>query len=357
MSKFLIEVQDVNDTIPKLASLFKIGYKVDLSEFTVLIPTDFGKGIVTGVNFPNGLGLYTYRCYFHEETEIVLKNTVFNPIRLVHCIQGDVYNLNEEISEPIKITNHEHFFIAPKKGDSHSLLFPKETSVSLCCLEIDRAKFKEYLPFQLTEIEPVFYSLFGDVNALQGKFHTGMFSLKVSDIISEIYECKETGFPRINFMGAKTLEILSYMLSRYRKEVTGKGLINVTGREYKAVELVTEYVNNNLANLETIPELALRVGVNVNKLQAIFQSVFGQTVNEYIRDVRLSKALSLLSKGDIQIGEIVQEVGLNSRSYFSKIFKEKYGVLPRQILHHESGFIPEHLSEQNQKKDKAKAVD
>ena len=352
MSKFLIEVQDVNDTIPKLASLFKIGYKEDLSEFTVLIPTDLGKGKITGVNFPNGLGLYTYRCLFNKETEIALKNLVFNPVRLVHCLRGEIINKNEKISEPIKIGNHEHFFIAPKKGDSHSLNFPKGEMIEICCLEIDRAKFKKYLPFELTDIEPVFYSLFGDVNALQGKYHTGMFSLKVSEIINEIYDCRETGFPRINFMGAKSLEILSYMLSRYRKEVTGEGLINVTGREYKAVEKVTEYVNNNLANLETIPELALRVGVNVNKLQAIFQSVFGQTVNEYIRDVRLSKALSLLSRGDIQIGEIVQEVGLNSRSYFSKIFKEKYGVLPRQILHHETGFIPDHLSEQKKQREK-----
>ena len=353
MSKFLIEVQDVNDTIPKLASLFKIGYKLDLSEGTVLIPSDFGKGKITGVNFPNGLGLYTYRCYFHEETDIVLKNLVFNPIRLVHCIKGEILNLNEEIPESIKIANHEHFFIAPKKGNSHTIRFAKEKMVSICCLEIDRAKLKKYLPFELSEIEPVFYSLFGDVNALQGKYHKGMFSLKISEIINEVFDCKETGFPRINFMGAKALEILSYMLSRYRKEITGQGLINVTGREYKAVEKVTEIINHNLGNLETIPELALRGGVNVNKLQAIFQTVFGQTVNEYIRDVRLSKALSLLSKGDIQIGEIVQEVGLSSRSYFSKIFKEKYGVLPRQILRHEAGFIPKHLSEERKSKEKS----
>lgn len=354
MLKFLIEVQDVNDTIPKLASLFKIGYKVDLSEYTVLVPTDLGKGRITGVNFPNGLGLYTYKCFFHEDVEIILKNLVFNPIRLVHCLKGEVLNSSEEISEPIKIKNHEHFFIAPKTGDSHKIIFPKNKNIEICCLEIDRAKFKKYLPFELTEIEPVFYSLFGDVNALQGKYHSGMFSLKVTDIINEIYDCKETGFPRINFMGAKSLEILSFMLSRYRKEITGQGIINVTGREFKAVEKITEYINHHVSNLETIPELALRTGVNVNKLQTIFQSVYGQTVNEYIRDVRLSKALTLLSKGDMQIGEIVQEVGLSSRSYFSKIFKEKYGVLPREILNHESGFIHEHIKEE--KKDKENAV-
>lgn len=346
MSKLLVEVQEVNDTIPKIASLFKIGYKQDLSEYTVLIPADLGKGKITGMHFPNGLDLYTFNCSFHKETEIVFKCLVGSPVRLVHCVEGEILNYNEEISEPKKIGRHEHFFIAPKKGDSHTIQFPKETMVSICCLEIDREKFKKNLSYKLTDIEPVFYSLLGDVNALQGKYHTGKFSLKVSSVINEVFECNETGLPRVNFMWGKALEILSFMLSRYRKEMGGKGFIKITGREYKAVGKVVEYINTNLSNLETIPEMALRVGVNVNKLQAIFQAIFGQTVNEYIRNVRLSKALSLLHKGDIQIGEIVQEVGLNSRSYFSKIFKDKYGVLPREILHHEAGFIPNQINKE-----------
>lgn len=346
MSKFFLEVQDVNDNVPKLASLFKIGYKKNLAEFTVLIPNTLGKGKVMGINFTNGIGLYTYKCHFEEDVEIALKNSTLNPIRMVHCLKGEIKNSGEEISEPVRIGKHQHFFIAPKSGASHSIFFPKKKHIELCYLEIDRAKFKQSLPFELQEVEPIFYSLFGDVFALQGKYHSGMFSLKVSDIIKEIYDCKETGFPRMNFMEAKALEILSFMLSRYRKEIGGMAVINITGREFKAVEAITEHINQNLASLETIPELAGMIGINVNKLQSIFQSVFGKTVNEYIRDARLSKALTLLTRRDIPIGVIVQEVGLNSRSYFSKIFKEKYGVLPREILHHESGFIPEHIREE-----------
>ncbi len=343
MSRFLLEVQDVNDNIPKLASLFKIGYKQNLAEYTVLIPNSLGKGQVMGINFSNGISLYTYKCFFHEDVEIVIKNSVLNPIRMVHCLKGEITNSGDEMSYPVKIGKHQHFFIAPKSGGSHIISFPKKRHVELCYLEIDRSTFKNSLPFELQEVEPIFYSLFGDVFALQGKYHSGMFSLKVSEIIKEIYDCKETGFPRMQFMEAKALEILSFMLSRYRKEIGGMAVINITGREFQAVEAITEHINQNLSNLETIPELAAMIGINVNKLQSIFQSVFGKTVNEYIRDARLSKALTLLSKGDMPIGIIVHEVGLNSRSYFSKIFKEKYGVLPREIMSHESGFIPEHM--------------
>ena len=236
------------------------------------------------------------------------------------------------------IGNHEHFFIAPKAGNSHVIKFPANTDVKICYLEIERSKFKKSLPFKLSEIEPLFYSLFGDVNALQGKYHSGKFSLRVSDIIKEVFECEETGFPRINFLRAKSLEILSYMLSRYRKEKDGDLYKNLTVKDYRAVEKVTTHINSGLKSLETNPQLAKRAGMNLNKLQLAFQTIYGQTLNEFIRDARLSKALALLSKGNLTISEIVEEIGLNSRSYFSKIFKNKYGVLPREILRHEAAF-------------------
>lgn len=336
MHRFTIDLKDVNDFIPKLASDFSIGYRCNLSEYTLFVPKSFGRGKITAINFYNGLGLFTYQCSFEEDVELELRNVISNPVRLVHCLNGTVYNSSPEIDEVVPIRNHEHFFIAPQTGESHFMKFPANTDIEICYLEIERAKFKKSLPFKLTEIEPLFYTLFGDVNALQGKHHSGKFSLKVSEIIREVFECEETGFPRINFLRAKSLEILSYMLSRYRKEKDMNLYQNLTRRDYLAVEKITSYINENLQDLETNPQLARRAGMNLNKLQMAFQTIYGQTLNEFIRDSRLSRALALLSEGEKTIGQIVEEIGLNSRSYFSKIFKNKYGVLPREVLKHES---------------------
>lgn len=339
MNRFEIDLKDVNDFVPKLASGFKIGYRCELSEYTLFVPNSLGKGRITATNFYNGLGLYTFQCTFKEDFELELRNAVNNPVRLVHCLKGKVYNWNPAMEGAVGIENHEHFFIAPKAGEIHVIKFPAGVEVEICYLEIERAKFKKSLPFKLTEVEPLFFTLFGDVNALQGKYHSGKFSLKVSDIIREVFNCDETGFPRINFLRAKSLEILSYMLSRYRKEKDGDLYKNLTRRDYRAVEKVTEHINENLKNLETNPQLARMAGMNLNKLQMAFQTIYGQTLNEFIRDGRLSRALALLSEGERTISEIVEEIGLHSRSYFSKIFKNKYGVLPREILKHESSLF------------------
>ncbi len=57
-------------------------------------------------------------------------------------------------------------------------------------------------------------------------------------------------------------------------------------------------------------------------------AVSGQSVNEFIRIVRLKKAAELLVNSNSMISEIVEEVGFNSFAYFTKSFKEYFGVTP-----------------------------
>jgi AraC-like DNA-binding protein len=56
----------------------------------------------------------------------------------------------------------------------------------------------------------------------------------------------------------------------------------------------------------------------------------GKTTSEYVRSIRLRKAAQLLEKSDLSISEVAYEVGYNSPKYFSKYFKDEYGILPSE---------------------------
>lgn len=66
----------------------------------------------------------------------------------------------------------------------------------------------------------------------------------------------------------------------------------------------------------------------LKKLQYGFHNLYGLSVNNYVKKIRLQIAMELLKNSDLSISEIVYKIGLSSRSYFSKIFKEKYGITP-----------------------------
>lgn len=54
----------------------------------------------------------------------------------------------------------------------------------------------------------------------------------------------------------------------------------------------------------------------------------GKTVSEFIRDVRMDKAAAYLSQGKLTVKEVMYKVGFTTPSYFTKCFRERFGVLP-----------------------------
>ena len=58
----------------------------------------------------------------------------------------------------------------------------------------------------------------------------------------------------------------------------------------------------------------------------------GQSPNNFIREYRLSEALSLLNKNAGNVSEIAFETGFSSPSYFSKCFQKRYGLAPSDYL-------------------------
>lgn len=55
-----------------------------------------------------------------------------------------------------------------------------------------------------------------------------------------------------------------------------------------------------------------------------------QTTSDYIRSIRIEKALELLAKGNKSISEVAYAVGYNSLSHFSNVFKQIHGQSPRE---------------------------
>ena len=60
------------------------------------------------------------------------------------------------------------------------------------------------------------------------------------------------------------------------------------------------------------------------------QSLTGQTPSEFIRAIRLKKGAQMLVSGVASVAEVADRVGFSTPSYFSKCFKEMFGVLPTQ---------------------------
>lgn len=63
------------------------------------------------------------------------------------------------------------------------------------------------------------------------------------------------------------------------------------------------------------------------------KGVTGYTPNEYMRILRMKRAMELLQEGIYNVSEIAYKVGMNDPLYFSKCFKSHFGAPPSAYLH------------------------
>lgn len=97
---------------------------------------------------------------------------------------------------------------------------------------------------------------------------------------------------------------------------------------YKKINDAKDYIDDNF-NTEIKIEDAAKVACMSNfHFIRLFKNVFGDTPYQYITYKRLTKASSLIMKTEMSITEVCFEVGFQSLSSFSWLFKQKYGISP-----------------------------
>ncbi len=83
-----------------------------------------------------------------------------------------------------------------------------------------------------------------------------------------------------------------------------------------------------------VSELAREIGMSRSNLLRKVTRLTGQSVSQFIREVRLMNAMNLLKEGSHNVSEVSFLVGFSSVSYFIKCFRERYGFPPGETANH-----------------------
>ncbi len=95
------------------------------------------------------------------------------------------------------------------------------------------------------------------------------------------------------------------------------------------VRKLTGIVMANLANENFgAKELTHDSGMSLYRLNRRLHSINGKTVSQFIREVRLQKALELLQNESYTVSEVAYRTGFSSPSYFISCFHEYFGYPP-----------------------------
>lgn len=80
-----------------------------------------------------------------------------------------------------------------------------------------------------------------------------------------------------------------------------------------------------------VARLAKELGCSPGYLSHSFRLLYGVPLNHYIRSLRLEYARRLLNSGECNIAEIAERCGFRDASYFSRRFRERFGISPGKL--------------------------
>jgi len=98
--------------------------------------------------------------------------------------------------------------------------------------------------------------------------------------------------------------------------------------DHAAVNRAVQFIRYNFRSRITLAETAGHVHLSVNYFGELFRRRVGMSFNAYLQKCRLDYACRLLSDTRMNISEIAGESGFRTASYFSEVFRSRFGCSP-----------------------------
>lgn len=143
------------------------------------------------------------------------------------------------------------------------------------------------------------------------------------------YENKAIGYELE--IKASVYHLIVLLLRKYIKNIFTQKEFSTRASRLKSLTPIFNYIEKNYAEKITSKSLAKLSNLSLSHFCRIFKWVTGKTVTEYINDYRLDSAVSLLNKSDENITEIALNCGFYDANYFSRAFKKRFKISPKNF--------------------------
>ncbi len=103
-------------------------------------------------------------------------------------------------------------------------------------------------------------------------------------------------------------------------------------RDKQFIKQLHDIIQHHLSDTDfSVEDIGKEIGLSRVQLYRKVKAMTGSSVVDLIRKARLSKARRLLESRSMSISEVAYDVGFSSPSYFTKCFKDEYGMLPGEV--------------------------
>lgn len=175
--------------------------------------------------------------------------------------------------------------------------------------------------------------LAGQFNRSNMAFGQWQANTRLTSLIQDVMTPRKVSPQLLNLhLESRSIDIISETLSHLINNVESTQTPKLTQHDRIRLDRACDYILNDPSQIFSVESIAKQAGTSVSSLQRLFKRVYGCSVFDYIRQVRLNKAMNLLKSGEFTVDQVSYYVGYNIPANFSTAFKRYFGVTPSQAM-------------------------
>ena len=147
------------------------------------------------------------------------------------------------------------------------------------------------------------------------------------------YLTKPFSYRELNVRIQNLLKLRRKLREKYMRSLeVNPSEITTNSLDEQFLKNVLKVVEENMSNPEfSVEQLCELAGIARTTLHNKLKSIVAQSATEFINSVRVKRAAQLIKQKAGTVSEIAYDVGFNSLSYFTKVFKRHFGELPSEL--------------------------
>lgn len=287
------------------------------------------------------LGKGDYKELFFEGIHIghgnleLSKNTIINfesefeTVEMHFALNGTAVTTSEYFRDTIRFVpgSHNVFYTNGFRGETE---WSAHSPLRVFEINMTPAFFEKYLPEGHRLFDGFKKAMSQRESAILCN-HNYPITLEMYAIINDIIRCERQGaFKRI-FLESRIIALLLLQLEQIDSYSSNHHYMDLKKEDVEKMYAVKELLDMSFKKTNTLNDLAKKVGTNEYTLKKGFKELFGVSVFQYWKGLRLETARSMLYDDGLSVQEVARIIGYKNPQHFTSAFKKQFGVVPSKI--------------------------
>lgn len=315
--------------VRQIAEYFEAEIDESYDASIVTMSNDKAKGFISSYQIYPGLLVWVYNIVFQTEFKVNLELAKDGPYYFSYNVKGNFLHrfLSEDKFSDIK--QNQHMIVIGRENAAVEIVFPAKKKLEIAVIVLDNNLLGNQNIRNAQRMHTCIQHLFEQVLTDSPFRHIGSIDTATKEYASIVCENKKSDIVGELLTEGAVFNMFASQIEAFNRDINeAPNKSNLMQSELSRITTIGDYILKNLDNSPTVKSISKEFGFSPGKLQKGVKFLYGDTVGRYIFNLRMGEAKRLLEETNRNISEICFMVGLSSRSYFSKVFRERYGINP-----------------------------